>query len=120
MGCPPFWIMGKRILLLLLHVLLEALGHLVEKIREPLRCFGVVVMDAFDLAGENNQAGKIAPVPIVEALEDISDDVTGTFGERGVMRRCHLAFVFSSGGRLKRKSMAHLRGRLELGITDTT
>jgi hypothetical protein len=55
---------GKEDLFLLVHMLIEALGHLVEKVREPIRRFGVVAMDALDLAGRNNKAGKVASVPL--------------------------------------------------------
>ncbi len=68
-------------------MLVKALGHLGEKIGEPFWRFGVVAMHALDLAGKNDQARQIAPVPIVEALEDVGDDFAGALGDWRIMRR---------------------------------
>ena len=77
--------------LLLLHMLLKALGHLVEEVSEPFWRFWMVAMDALHFASQDDQARKVAPVAIVEALEDGGNDCRGAFGDCVVMRRrCYL------------------------------
>ncbi len=77
---------GEEDLLLLLHVLLKTVQHLVEKVRKSFWRFWMTAMRALNLAGENDQAGQVAPMPVVEAFEDGGDDVASAFRDRSVTR----------------------------------